>query len=259
MRTLAVPTRPDGQLPGSWGPSSVTLAGEVAYITNSSDYTICGYDRTTLGRLGCVRTASMPISVTLVARNELWVTTHETGIFAFEITAPGRLRERARIAMPSGATGHAVDLASGRMFAIPGGKPAIAVIDIARRTRTATWNVDCGGDGPRDVAYDPMHDRLLVACRKRIVVLDAARGGVPVSSFALDGIDRIAFSDARRELYIPLVAKSRLVVARLGDDGSATIIRLHRTSTDGQPPVVAEDGTAFVRHWDGDRLLMIRN
>jgi len=74
-------------------------------------------------------------------------------------------------------------------------------IDVRSRRVTTTWLPGCGDDGPKGLALDQALDFLFVACRDRVMVLDAGRDGRRLSTIDVgDGIDNIDYVERRHEL-----------------------------------------------------------
>jgi hypothetical protein len=152
-------------------------------------------------------------------------------------------------------TGHAVDAGAQRVF-VATGNHGLGVYDVTSRVQMASWHVcDGAGDGALDVAYESSHARLVVGCQTRLDVLDASTGAT-ISSHALDGIHHIAIANERREVFVPLVAKSLLVVLRLEENGALTITRVHRAPA-ADTVAAARDGTAIMLDWYRKRMLIV--
>jgi len=63
---------------------------------------------------------------------------------------------------------------------------------------------------------------LLVACRDRVMVLDAGNDGKRLSTIAVgDGIDDIGYLEARHELYAASARAANLTIARLDAAGDS--------------------------------------
>jgi len=255
VQRIVLPSTPQPPLEPR-GPDHIAIVGDVAFVANDSDYTLCAFDVTRAARLGCAPTTSGVGALVDVGGGELWVTTpndHLTRVF--DIRDPAHLHEVAAFAIPPRVpTGYAVDRKAHRVYAALGDSDVVASYDIAGRRALRSWQAGCGTNGTLDVAVDESSGRLIVACQKQLLVLDA--DGKRLGALAIDGIARIAYSPARHEVYVPLMAKYRVAVVAVAG-GALSLTRTHAAPGGPDTPTLAADGTLCLRNWDRDRVLVI--
>ncbi len=107
------------------------------------------------------------------------------------------------LAVPSHPEGLELDPAHDRILANIAGSAAIAVIDGAAHTLSATWKLTRAQDNV-PLAVDDEHQLLFVACRKpaRLLVLDAGSGQELADLPADAGADDIFYDTQLRRIYL---------------------------------------------------------
>ena len=126
------------------------------------------------------------------------------------------------------------------------------------RRVTTTWLPGCGDDGPKGLALDQALDFLFVACRDRVMVLDAGRDGRRLSTIDVgDGIDNIDYVERRHELYAAAARAARLVVARLDAQGGLTPVVSVATVSGARNAVASDDGVAYLTDSREGKLLVV--
>ena len=161
------------------GPSSAAVGDAVVYVGNRGDSSVCAVEAKSLRVGPCVKLESMPDGLAYVAATkEVWVTTPgDKSITVIDAAAAGALTRRAKISLNGEPEGFAVDDARGVFYTNLEDKDRTLSIDIRTRQVTRTWLPGCGEDGPKGLAVDRGLDFLFVACRDRVMVLDAGHDG----------------------------------------------------------------------------------
>jgi DNA-binding beta-propeller fold protein YncE len=257
------------------GPSSIALAGAVVYAGNRGDGTICTIDAKALRLGNCFPLAASPEDlatsadglVYVAATKELWVTQGapplgilppELSIVVLDASHPGSLARKTKIVLEGAAEGYAVDERHGVFYTNLADKDRTVAIDVRAHRVTATWQPQCGGDGPRGIAVDGERRLVFVACTDRVVVLDATHDGARLSSLpAGSGVDNIDYLEARRELFVASGGTGMLTVARVGEGGALAVIATGQTAPGARVVVVDAQGRAFVIDPRGGRILTL--
>jgi DNA-binding beta-propeller fold protein YncE len=118
---------------------------------------------------------------------------------------------------------------------------------------TASWKPGCGSEGPRGLAFDKVHDFLVVACTDHLQVLDAGHGGLRLGSLDVGpGIDDIDWSGGK--VYAAASKAAKLVVASLDGQGQLAVVATGETSEGARNAVADATGTAYVADSPGARL-----
>jgi len=242
------------------GPSSATVGDGVVYVGNRADSSVCavGAESLQLGR--CVKLGSMPDALAYVASTkEVWVTTpRDKTIVVLDAAADGALSSKGEINLDGKPEGFAVDDARGVFYTNLEDKDRALTIDIRSRRVTRTWPTGCGEDGPKGLALDHGRDLLLVACRDRVMVLDAGNDGKRLSTIAVgDGIDDIGYLEARHELYAASARAANLTIARLDGAGGLTPLTVVATAPGARNAVATAAGTAYLTDSPEGKILVV--
>lgn len=231
------------------GPSSAAVGDGVVYVGNRGDSSVCAVDTESLRRGPCVTLESLPDGLAYVASTkEVWVTTpHDKSIVVLDAAATGALAWKAKISLDGQPEGFAVDDGRGVFYTNLEDKDRTLTIDVTSRQVTRTWLSGCGADGPRGLALDHGFNFLLVACRDRVMVLDAGHDGKRLCTVAMgDGIDNLDYVAPRRELYAAAGRAATLTIARLDPQGGLTPLTVVATVAGARNAVATEDGSAYV-------------
>jgi DNA-binding beta-propeller fold protein YncE len=258
------------------GPTSIALAGGVAYAGNRTDGTICAVDAKAL-RLGrCFPFAASPDDlatspdglVYVAPTKELWVTQGapplgilppDRAIVVLDASVPGSLSRKAKIVLEGAAEGYAVDERHGLFYTNVEDKDQTVAIDVRTHRVVATWPAGCGAEGPRGVAVDASRRLVFVACTDKVVVHDAARNGAQIASLATGGgVDNIDYVEPRRELFVAAGKAATLTVARVDDRGEPRVVATAPTAPGARVVVADREGNAFVIDPGGGRILAVR-
>ena len=179
-------------------------------------------------------------------------------IAVIDVAAPSVLTWKTKITLDGEPEGFAVDDARGVFYTNLEDRDRTLTIDIKRRQVTRTWLPDCGEDGPKGLALDHGLDFLFVACRDRVMVLDAGRDGRRLSTIDVgDGIDNIDYVERRHELYAAAARAARLVVARLDAQGGLTPVVSVATVSGARNAVASDDGVAYLTDSREGKLLVV--
>jgi DNA-binding beta-propeller fold protein YncE len=258
------PTAPSTRPGRRVGPSSVTIAGDVAWVGNRADNRLSSFDARTLAPRATLRLDAMPDGLQYVRRtHEVWVTT--PGARALTIVgvggkAPGPV---ASIALDGEPEGLAVDETRGIFYTNLEDRDETLAIDVATRKIVARWPSRCGGDGPRGLAIDEAHRWLFVACTDGAWSVDAATGkplGHLMSNSS--GIDNLAYDPTPGRRALVIASSSRrgsVCFSRVDDDGQLNAKAPIPTAPGARNPVVDARGTTYVEDSAEGQLLVIRS
>jgi DNA-binding beta-propeller fold protein YncE len=242
------------------GPSSAAVGDGVVYIGNRGDSSVCAVEAESLRRGPCVKLESLPDGLAYVASTkEVWVTTpRDKSIAVLDAGATGALAWKAKISLDGAPEGFAVDDGRGVFYTNLEDKDRTLTIDITSRQVTRTWLSGCGEDGPRGLALDHDFDFLFVACRDRVMVLDAGHDGKRLCTITVgDGVDNIDYLEPRRELYAAAARAATLTIARLDPQGGLTPLTVVATVSGARNAVVTEEGTAYLTDSPEGKILSV--
>lgn len=242
------------------GPSSAAVGDGVVYIGNRGDSSVCAVEAESLRRGPCVKLESLPDGLAYVASTkEVWVTTpRDKSIAVLDAGATGALAWKAKISLDGAPEGFAVDDGRGVFYTNLEDKDRTLTIDITSRQVTRTWLSGCGEDGPRGLALDHDFDFLFVACRDRVMVLDAGHDGKRLCTITVgDGVDNIDYLEPGRELYAAAARAATLTIARLDPQGGLTPLRVVATVSGARNAVVTEEGTAYLTDSPEGKILVV--
>lgn len=225
------------------GPTSADGGDGLIFVTDRTDRQLYVVDARSQSVLSKTPLAAPPDYVRYVApTHEVWVTEpHDRQIEVFSLGASSdtSLSHQALIASDHGGyEALAVDAARGRAYSNQG--DTTVAIDLKTRTIAARWRNGCRG--AEGLALDRERGFLIVACREgRAVALDVAHDGKRLSSVSAgSGIDIIAFSPARRHVYLPGSKSATLAIASLSETGRLRLLGT-APSVSGGHCVAADD------------------
>ncbi|MFI5398300.1 MAG: hypothetical protein ACHQ9S_22415 [Candidatus Binatia bacterium] len=242
------------------GPSAATVGDGVVYVGNRGDSSVCTVEAESLRVGPCVKLESLPDGLAYVATTkEVWVTTpHDKSIAVVDAAAGGALTWKAKIILDGEPEGFAVDDVRGVFYTNLEDKDRTLTIDIMSRQVTRTWLPGCGDGGPKGLALDRGLNFLLVACRDRVMVLDAGHDGKRLSTIAVgDGVDNIEYVEARHELYAAAGRAAKLTVARLDAEGGLTPVATVATLSGARNAVATDEGTAYLTDSREGKILIV--
>ncbi len=242
------------------GPSSATVGEGVVYVGNRGDSSVCAVDAQSLQRGACVKLESMPDGLAWVASTkEVWVTTPRAkSIVVLDAAVAGALTQKATIAFEGEPEGFAVDDARGVFYTNLEDKDRTLAVDLKSRQITKTWLPACGEDGPKGLALDHALDFLLVACKDRVMVLDAGHEGKRLSAIDTgDGIDNIEYVESRHELFAAAGRAARLTVAQLDAQGALKPVATVTTAAGARNAVATDEGAAYLTDSRGGNILVV--
>jgi DNA-binding beta-propeller fold protein YncE len=191
---------------------------------------------------------------------EVWVTEPEKErieIFRLSDARPPVPAHEAFVAVPGGPESLVVDAKSGRAYTHLW-KGKTSVLDIQKRTISATWDNGCTGS--RGIALDPARGLLFAGCAEgKAVVLEAATGKEISSFSAGNGVDIIDYDSKSSHLYLPGGRSATMAILTVSPAGKLS--RLGEVKTAPRAHCVATDGNGnvFVCDPDGGRLLYFRD
>ena len=242
------------------GPSSATIGEGVVYVGNRADSTVCAIDPRTLVRGACLKLESSPDGLAYVAATkEIWVTTpRDKSIAILDASTPATPVAKGKIALEGEPEGYAVDDQRGVFYTNLEDKDRTLAIDVRARKVTATWQPQCGEDGPKGLVVERASNFLVVACTDHLVVLDAGHDGKQISRLDTGvGVDNLDYLDARREVYAAAGKAEKLTVARLEASGALTAIAVVATVPGARNAVADANGNAYISDSKGGRILVV--
>jgi DNA-binding beta-propeller fold protein YncE len=237
------------------GPSAASVGDGFVYIGNRATNEICPIDVKTLAVGKCLKLSSGTDGVSYVASaKEVWVTTpRDSAIAVLDAASPATLKTKATIRTAGEPEGYAVDDTHGVFFTNLEDKDATVAIDIKTHAVKSTWKPNCGGDGPRGLAYDAAHNFLIVACTDHLQVLDAGHDGALLGKLDTGaGIDNIDLMNGK--IYAAAGKAAKLTIASLDDKGQWTVVATGETSQGARNAVADVNGNAFVADAPAARL-----
>jgi len=240
------------------GPSSATVAGDIVYVGNRGDFSVCAFDATTLAKGACATLDAMPDGLQYVAsKHEVWVTTPRDKSIRVLDAAAG-LVQTARLPFDGEPEGFAVDDARGVFYTNLEDMDKTLAIDLGTRAVTHTWEPACGEDGPKGLALDHAADVLIVACADHVVALDAGHDGALLSKLDTgDGVDAIDYVEPRHELFVAAARAAKITVATMTDRGVLTALATTATADGARNAVASSDGTAYVADTPQGKVLVV--
>jgi DNA-binding beta-propeller fold protein YncE len=241
------------------GPSSVAIGDGFAYVGDRASGEVCVVDagRLTLGK--CLKLASPPDGVSYVAfAKELWVTTPRTqSLVVLDASKPDSLKVKTTVKLEGDPEGYAIDAPRVAFLTNLEDKNKTVVLDVKTHKPRATWNLECGSDGPRGIAADAEHGFVFVACTDRVLVLDGAHGGAKVASIDTgSGVDNIDWLGPQRLLFVGAGKSAKLTVARVDDKGQPTVVAAGQSVEGARNPVADGSGNAYLADPLNARLLV---
>jgi DNA-binding beta-propeller fold protein YncE len=230
------------------GPTAVSIGEDVVYIGNRGDSTVCAFNSVSLARDVCGQLDSTPDGVAYVApMNEVWVTTPRDQ--SIRVLDAKTLHQKAKLTFDGNPEGYAVDSKRGRFYTNLEDKDQTLAIDLKTHKTVATWNPNCGKEGPHGLGLDANAGQLFVGCSTLAEVLDIGHDGAILSKVDTgDGVDDIHYVPATHLLYVGAARDARLTVARADQTGHLTVVAQVQTPAGARNPTVAKDGTVFLAH-----------
>jgi DNA-binding beta-propeller fold protein YncE len=242
------------------GPSSATIGGKFVYVGDRADASVCAVDAKSLERRGCVTLSSMPDGLAYVAsRKEVWVTApREQAILILDVSIPSAPKMAGRIALEGDPEGYAVDDAHGVFYTNFEDKDRTVRIALATRAITATWEPDCGEEGPRGLVLGTGGRTLVVACPDHLVSLAAGSDGRILSKLPTGaGVDDLDYLPSRHAVYAAGAADAVLTVATLDEEGVLHAAASIPTAKGARNAVATDDGVAYVACGPEGKILVV--
>jgi DNA-binding beta-propeller fold protein YncE len=241
------------------GPSSATVGDGVVYVGNRGDSSVCAVGAASLRVGPCVLLDSMPDALAYVpSTKEVWVTTPRDHSIVILDATDDALTAKNKITLDGAPEGFAVDDRRGVFYTNLEDRDRALTIDIRSRQVTRTWLPGCGEDGPKGLALDQRHDYLMLACRDRVMVLDAGHDGKQLSTIDVgDGVDNIDYMEAHHELYAAAARAAKLTIARLDARGQLTPLAVVTTAPGARNAVATDAGTAYLTDSPEGKILVV--
>src|SRR5713226_5033124 len=238
----------------TFGPTSATVGKGVVYIGNRADYNVCAVDARSLKKGACGHIDSMPDGLSYVAMTkEVWVTAPRDK--SIRILDADSLHEKSKLTYPGNPEGFAVDNKHGRFYTNLEDKDQTLAINAQTHATVATWNPNCGSEGPHGLRFDEKSGFLFVACSARAEVMDTAHDGKVLSSIDTGGgVDDIDYVPASHMLFVGAAKAAQLTVASVDANGKLTVIATVPTEKGARNPAVATNGKVFLAHGGGAPL-----
>ena len=242
------------------GPSSATIGDGFVYIGDRADASVCAVNAKTLKKAACTTLSSMPDGLAYVAsRKEVWVTApRERAILVLDVSQSSAPKPAGRIALEGDPEGYAVDDAGGHFYTNYEDQDRTVRISLASRSITATWNPECGEDGPRGLALADGGRYLVVACPDHLDSLAASSDGHILSKLPTGaGVDDLDYLPARRAVYAAASTDAVLTVATLDESGMLHALAAVPTAKGARNAAVVDDGTAYVACGPAGKILVV--
>ncbi len=232
----------------TFGPTSATIGKGVVYVGNRADNKICAFDARTLQRRNCGEIDSMPDGLAYSSvTNEVWVTAPRDN--SLRILDADTLHQKTKLTYEGNPEGFAVDTRRGRFYTNLEDKDKTLAIDLKTHRTVATWNPNCGSEGPHGIRLDEKSGFLFVACSARVEDLDAARDGKVISSIETgDGVDDIDYSPTTHTVYAGAARAAKLTIAKVDGSGKLAISEQVPTHAGARNGVVTKNGTVYLAH-----------
>ena len=232
----------------TFGPTSATIGKGVVYVGNRADKKICAIDARSLEKKSCGEIDSMPDGIAYAApTNEVWVTAPRDN--SLRILDADTLHQTSKMTYEGNPEGFAVDAKRGRFYTNLESKDRTLAIDLKTHATVATWNPNCGEDGPHGIRLDEKAGFLFIGCSTRALVMDVAHDGKVLSSIDTgDGVDDIDYSPSTHTLYVGAARAAKLTIAKVGKDGTLTLIEQVPTHAGARNGVVTKNGTVYLAH-----------
>ncbi len=239
------------------GPSSATLgAPGTVYVGSRGDFTVCAFDEHSLAKQACGILDSMPDGIAYVpATREVWVTTPRDK--SVRILDGATLVQKARLAFDGEPEGYAVDSARGRFYTNLEDKDRTLAIALDSHAIVATWQPNCGDEGPHGLRLAEPDGKLLVACSAAVHVLDVASGAVVGTAQVGDGVDDLDYLAATHTIYAGGARAGSLAVLALHPDGSLAPLRTVTTAPGARNGVATDTGKVYLAHGQGSELIVV--
>jgi DNA-binding beta-propeller fold protein YncE len=229
-----------------FGITSVADTGSALAVTDrsSDELVLIEHDKiTTRSKL-----ASGPDYVRWVpATKELWVTEPEAEQIEV-FSAAGK--SLAKIAIKGGP--ESLVIAGGTAYTHLW-HGATVEVDVKARTITATYKNGCAGS--RGIAVDEQHGLVFAGCADGSVTSLKA-GKVVAKVKPVDGMDIIAWSPAKRHLYLAGSGSADLAIVKVGDDGKLSVLGKGAGAKGGHCVTTDDAGHAYVCDPAGGRLIV---
>jgi DNA-binding beta-propeller fold protein YncE len=240
------------------GPSAAAL-GEpgTVYIGSRGDSSVCAVDEAKLARGACGKLDAMPDGILYVpATQEVWVTTpRDQSIRVLDGTT---LAQKARIAVPGAPEGFAVDATRHRFYTNLEDKDQTLAIDLTTRAIVATWQPQCGEDGPHGIRLAEPEGILVVACDAQLRALDVGKTGAILSSLPTgEGVDDLDYVPASHAIFAGAGKAGTLTVATVDAKGTLTQIAVVPTKPGARNPAAAATGAVYLANSAGGELVVV--
>ena len=230
------------------GPSGVSIGEGVVYIGNRGDSSICSVDAQSLTRGTCGKLDSMPDGVAYVApTHEVWVTTPRDN--SIRILDAKTLQQKTKLTFEGNPEGYAVDAGRGRFYTNLEDEDRTLAIDLKTHKTVATWQPNCGEEGPHGLSLDAAGGHLFLACSTLAEVLDVAHDGAVLSTVETgDGVDDLHYSPDTHELYVGAAQAAMMTIARADANGQLSVVAKVPTHQGARNAIVAKDGSIYLAH-----------
>ncbi len=178
---------------------------------------------------------------------ELWVTEPDADQIQIFSAA---LEPLAKIAVKGGPESLAI---SGGIAYTHLWDGATVEIDVEKRAITATYKNGCSGS--RGIAVDNMHGFVFAGCADgKVTVLQ--KGKIIAQLKPVDGMDIIAWSPAKRHLYLAGSKSADLAIVGVGNDGKLKLLGKGAGASGGHCVTTDDAGHAYVCDPRGGRLVV---
>jgi DNA-binding beta-propeller fold protein YncE len=237
------------------GPSSATLGPDgTVYVGNRGDFSVCAIDEKALTKGTCGTLDSMPDGIAYVAKTgEVWVTTPRDQ--TIRILDAKTLAQKAKLQFQGDPEGFAVDATRGRFYTNMEDKDQTLAIDLASHQTVATWQPNCGEEGPHGLRLDEKDGFLFIACSKQAEVMDVGHGGAILGTIPTgDGNDDLDWSNGK--IYAGGAATATLTIASVDAKGALTFFASVPTPQGSRNGVAAANGKVYLSHSKGGELVV---
>jgi len=191
-----------GAVPNTPGVHGVALAPELdrGYTSNGLSSTVTTFELSSLRVLGTLPTEKKPDAIIFdPATKRVFVANGNSGT----LTVIDALSNRVvgTVAIGGKLEFQAVD-AKGRLFVNVEDRNALVVVDTAKLTVTATYDLSAACESPTGLSIDAQSSRLFVGCRnQKMAVVDGNTGTILASVAVGKGCDATAYDPVLKQAY----------------------------------------------------------
>ncbi|BDG07291.1 YncE family protein [Anaeromyxobacter paludicola] len=241
------------------GTTSADAGGGLVFAIDRTDRTLVAVDPRERRIVARATLGGGPDYVRWVeATGEVWVTEpgrERVELFRFTRAPAPALARAGVIAVPEGPESLVVDAARGRAYTNTF-RDATLAIDVRARAVIARWPNGCRG--ARGLALDARRGLLFVGCDEGKAVALEVSQGKPAGAVATgEGVDGLAYGDARSHLYVPAGDAGTLSIVGVGEHGELRPLGTVPAAPDAHCAAADDQGNVWVCDPGKGRLLVL--